>query len=74
LEASGAHLPGVFRSSIQQVREGSGSLRVTIPDGVAKLLEAVPDGELVWTVDLSKGRVEVTAEPPGKSGKSSKDR
>lgn len=57
-------MPGEFRSSIQTVREGSTSLRVTIPDGVAKLLGAAADGTLVWTVSLSEGRVTVSAEPP----------
>jgi hypothetical protein len=63
-------MPGEFRSSIQAVREGSQSLRVTIPEGIAKLLGAGPDWELVWSVDLKGGTVTVTAEPPGK--KSSK--
>jgi hypothetical protein len=65
-------MPGEFRSSIQKVRKGSESLRVTIPDGIAKLLEAEPDGELVWAVDLSEGKVSVTASPAGRAKKSSK--
>lgn len=63
-------MPGRFVSSIQRAREGSDSLRVTLPDGVAKLLGAVPEGVLVWTVDLAAGRVTVTVElPKGKSSK-----
>ncbi len=60
-----------FVSSIQKVRDGSESLRSTIPDGVAKILNAVPDGKLVWSVDLKAGRVTVSAEPPSSSGKKS---
>ena len=58
-------MAGTFRSTIQLVRENSKSLRVTIPDGVATVLGALPEGTLVWTVDLKAGRVTVSAEPPG---------
>lgn len=57
-------MPGIFRSSIQRVREGTESIRVTVPDGVAKLLGAEPDGTLLWSVDLKEGKVTVSAEPP----------
>jgi hypothetical protein len=70
----GESVPGSFRSSIQLVREGSESLRATVPDGVAKVLGAVPDGSLVWTVDLKAGRVTVSAEPPEPDKKKSSKR
>lgn len=59
-------MPGTFESSIQRVRERSESLRVTIPEGVATVLGAVPEGRLLWSVDLKAGTVTVTAEPPAK--------
>lgn len=49
-------------------------MRATIPDGVAKVLGAVPDGSLVWSVDLKAGAVTVSAEPPEKGGKKSSKR
>lgn len=58
-------MPGAFRSPIVRVRDGSESARVTIPDGVAKVLGAEVGGFLVWSVDLKAGRVSVSAEPPG---------
>lgn len=57
-------MPGTFRSSIQRVVERSDSVRTTIPEGVAKALDAIPGGTFVWTVDLKAGRVTVSAEPP----------
>jgi hypothetical protein len=57
-------MPGTFRSTIQKTQEGSDSVRTTIPEGVAKALEAQPGGSLVWTLDLKEGRVTVSAEPP----------
>jgi hypothetical protein len=74
MRVMGESMPGTFRSSIQLVREGSESLRATVPDGVAKVLGAVPDGSLVWTVDLKAGRVTVSAEPPGAPEKKSTKR
>ncbi|MCI4352047.1 MAG: hypothetical protein L3K14_01475 [Thermoplasmata archaeon] len=61
-------MPGTFRSAIQKTQEGSDSVRTTIPEGVAKALEAAPGGNLVWTLDLKAGRVTVAAEPPGSAG------
>jgi hypothetical protein len=67
---------GTLRSPILLVREGSPSVRVTIPEGIATALEAKPGGTLVWTLDLKAGRVTVSAEPPADgpapSGKPSK--
>lgn len=57
-------MPGTFRSPIVRVRSGSESARVTIPDGVATVLDARIGGTLVWTVDLKAGRVIVSALPP----------
>jgi hypothetical protein len=62
----GESMPGTFRSAIQRAVEGSDSVRTTIPEGVAKSLDAIPGGTLVWTVDLKAGRVTVAAEPPEK--------
>ncbi len=57
-------MPGIFRSPIILVREKSPSVRVTIPEGVAKALGAEPGKDLVWTLDLKAGWVTVSAEPP----------
>ena len=67
-------MPGTFRSAIQRVVERSESVRTTVPEGVAKALDAVPGGTLVWTVDLKAGRVTVSAEPPEAGGKKSSKR
>lgn len=58
-------LPGTFRSAIQLTQPGSTSVRTTIPEGVAKAIDAEPGGTLVWTVDLKAGRVTVAAEGSG---------
>lgn len=65
-------MPGTFESAIQLSREGSKSLRTTIPEGIATALEAADGGSLVWTLDLKAGRVTVTAKPPDRLEKSSK--
>jgi hypothetical protein len=67
-------MSGIFRSTIQLAREHSKSVRVTIPDGVANVLGALPDGVLVWTIDLKAGRVTVSAEKPLGSGMKSAKR
>ena len=67
-------MPGTFRSAIQRVVERSDSVRTTIPEGVAKALDAVPGGTFVWTVDLKAGRVTVSAEPPEAGAKKSSKR
>lgn len=64
--------PGEFVSPIVRVREGYDSVRVTIPEGVAKPLRAVHGGKLFWLVNLDEGVVSVRAEPPGPPKKSSK--
>lgn len=72
MTAVGQAMPGTFRSAIQKTQEGSDSVRTTIPEGVAKALEAEPGGSLVWTLDLKAGRVTVSAEPPGSKGSDSR--
>ncbi|HUZ79088.1 MAG TPA: hypothetical protein VMV28_00470 [Thermoplasmata archaeon] len=67
----GESMPGTFRSPILLAREGSPSVRVTIPEGIATALEAKPGGVLLWTLDLKAGRVTVSVEPPEKSSKRS---
>lgn len=63
-------MPGTFESTIQRVNERSDSVRTTIPEGIARALEAVAGGVLVWTLDLRLGRVTVTARLPRDSKKS----
>jgi hypothetical protein len=70
----GESVPGIFRSSIQRVREGTESIRVTVPDGVARLLGAEPEGTLLWSVDLKAGEVRVSAEPPSVTKRKSSKR
>jgi hypothetical protein len=67
-------MPGTFRSAIQRVVERSDSIRTTIPEGVAKALDAVPGGSLVWTLDLKAGTVTVSADPPEPKAKKSAKR
>jgi len=64
-------MPGTFRSPIILGREGSPSVRVTIPEGIAKALGAEPGKNLVWTLDLKAGRVTVSVEPPEAGAKKS---
>lgn len=64
-------MPGTFESAIQLSREGSKSLRTTIPEGVASVLEAADGGTLVWSVDLKAGRVTVETRRPGQSDRKS---
>jgi len=59
----GESLPGTFRSPIILGRAESSSVRVTIPEGVAKALGAEPGKDLVWALDLKAGRVTVSVEP-----------
>lgn len=53
-----------LESAIQLSREGSKSLRATIPEGVASAIGAEDGGTLVWTIDLKESRVTVSAKPP----------
>ena len=66
--------PGEFESPIVRVRKGFDSVRVTIPEGVAKPLGAVHGGKLFWLVSLNEGVVSVRAEPPGSSPRKSSKR
>lgn len=59
----GESMPGTFESAIQRAVAGRGSLRTTIPEAVAKILDAEAGGTLIWSFDLKGGRVVVTAEP-----------
>lgn len=67
-------VPGEFRSPLVRAREDTESVRVTVPEGVARILGAVPGGTLVWSVDLKGGCVTVSAEPPESSGRRSSKR
>lgn len=67
-------MPGIFRSPIGLVRDGSPSTRVIIPEGIAKALGAEPGKDLVWTLDLKAGRVTVSVEPPESGAKKSSKR
>jgi hypothetical protein len=58
----GESVPGIFRSPIILVRTDSPSVRVTIPEGIAKALGAEPGRDLVWFLDLKAGQVTVTVE------------
>jgi hypothetical protein len=70
----GEPVPGIFRSPIILVRENSPSVRVTIPEGIAKALGAEPGKDLVWTLDLKAGRVTVSVETPEAGSKKSSKR
>jgi bifunctional DNA-binding transcriptional regulator/antitoxin component of YhaV-PrlF toxin-antitoxin module len=51
---------GEFTSTVTQARPKSSSLRTTIPEGIAKLLDLKSSDEVVWTVKAIKGQVEVS--------------
>ncbi|MGH9983416.1 MAG: hypothetical protein ACRD8W_05600 [Nitrososphaeraceae archaeon] len=48
-----------FTSKITISRPNSPSLRTTIPEGVAKLIELKAGDELLWKVNIKSSKVEV---------------
>lgn len=67
-------MPGTFESPIILVRKKSSSVRVTVPEGIARALGAEPGGTLIWSLDLKAGRVTVSAEPAETAGKKASKR
>jgi bifunctional DNA-binding transcriptional regulator/antitoxin component of YhaV-PrlF toxin-antitoxin module len=51
---------GEFTSTVTIARPRSTSLRTTVPEGVAKLLDLKAGDEVTWTVKAIKGQVEVS--------------
>lgn len=49
-----------FSSKVTIARPKSQSLRTTIPEAVAKLMELKAGSELIWTVRAIKGAVDVS--------------
>ena len=49
-----------FKSTVSAARPKSNSLRTTIPEAIAKLMELETGDEIVWSVKALSGRVEVT--------------
>jgi hypothetical protein len=57
---------GEFTSAVTVARPKSASLRTTVPEGIAKLIDLKAGDELMWTVTANKQGVVVTV---GKKGK-----
>jgi hypothetical protein len=51
---------GEFKTKATIARPNSPSLRTTIPEGVAKLIDLGAGDELVWKVEIKENRVEVS--------------
>jgi hypothetical protein len=51
---------GEFKTKVTIARPNSPSLRTTIPEGVAKLIDLGAGDELVWKVDIKENQVEIT--------------
>lgn len=60
------------KSAARLVREGSPSIKTTIPENVVKLLELSNGDSIIWKIDVQTGGVVVTVEKgPPNSGKKS---
>jgi hypothetical protein len=51
---------GEFTSAVTTARPRSTSLRTTVPEGIAKLIDLKAGDELIWTVTANKAGVVVT--------------
>lgn len=51
---------GEFSSTVTTARPRSTSLRTTIPEGIAKLIDLKPGDELKWIITLKAKGVDVT--------------
>jgi bifunctional DNA-binding transcriptional regulator/antitoxin component of YhaV-PrlF toxin-antitoxin module len=51
---------GEFKTKVTIARPNSPSLRTTIPEGVAKLIDLGAGDELVWKVDIKENQVVIT--------------
>lgn len=51
---------GEFKTKVTIARPNSPSLRTTIPEGVAKLIDLGAGDELVWKVHIKENQVEIT--------------
>jgi hypothetical protein len=51
---------GEFKTKVTIARPNSPSLRTTIPEGVAKLIDLGAGDELVWKVDIKENQVKIT--------------
>ncbi len=56
---------GTFRSRLTRATRYSASLRTTVPQVIAELLELHSGDSLVWTVDASGTRIGVSRSIPG---------
>ena len=50
---------GEFKSKVTIARPNSPSLRTTIPEGLAKLIDLGAGDELLWKVNIKGGSVEI---------------
>jgi bifunctional DNA-binding transcriptional regulator/antitoxin component of YhaV-PrlF toxin-antitoxin module len=51
---------GEFRTKATTARPNSPSLRTTIPEGVAKLIDLEAGDELLWKIEIKENRVEIS--------------
>ena len=51
---------GEFKTKVTIARPNSPSLRTTIPEGVAKLIDLGIGDELVWKVYIKENQVKIT--------------
>ena len=51
---------GDFISKVTIARPNSTSLRTTIPEGIAKMIDLTSDDSLLWKVNIKGGKVEIT--------------
>lgn len=50
---------GEFKTKVTIARPNSSSLRTTIPEGVVKLIDLEAGDELMWRVDIKRGKVDI---------------
>ena len=50
---------GEFKTKVTNARPNSPSLRTTIPEGLAKLIDLEAGDELLWKVNIRGGSVEI---------------
>ena len=63
---------GEYESKVLRTLPGSNSVRTTVPQVIANLLEAAPDTTLVWSFDKEAGAAVVRLKKETAGKKSSK--
>jgi hypothetical protein len=63
---------GEYESKVLRTLPGSNSVRTTVPQVIANLLEAAPDTTLIWSFDKATGSATVRLKREASGKKSSK--